>query len=391
VHVIVVGAGLGGLAISLALARAGVSTTVLEQAAAFGEVGAGIQLSPNAAGALFSLGLEDAVRSVAFEPRAAEVRDHETGRLLLSNPLGAAAEQRWRAPYLQVHRADLHQVLLRAVQNAGLTTFRLGGRVEGVESDAAMLVGGERIGGDVIVGCDGARSAVRAALFGPSTARFTGQVAWRGVVPVERLPGGLIHPIAQVWTGPTRHFVHYPVRGGALINFIAVTEERDWRIESWSEPGDKAQLLTAFSGWPTPVLTLIEAADEILRWALHARSPLRRWSKERATLLGDAAHPMLPFLAQGAGMAIEDAVVLSRCLTSMDRIDSALVAYEAARRPRTAKVQDWSRRNATLFHLPGPMAAGLFGAAKILDAIKPDGAAERFDWLYGYDAAAVSI
>jgi salicylate hydroxylase len=341
--------------------------------------------------ALTSLGLEARVRAIAFAPKAAEVRDHRSGRLLLRNTLGEAAQARWGAPYLQVHRADLHAVLLDAVQRVGGALFKLGAKAVGVEDSAVVLQDGERPVGDAVIGCDGVRSAVRAALWGERRARFTGQVAWRGVVPADRLPPGLIAPIAQVWTGPSRHFVCYPVRGGSLINFVAVTEERDWRVESWSEPGDKAVLLTAFAGWPQPARALIEAADAVWRWALYDRPPLDRWSKDSATLLGDAAHPMLPFLAQGAAMAIEDAVVLANVLALGGPVDAALRRYEAARRLRTAKVQAWSRRNAALFHLPGSAAAVVFGAASVLDRLGPGGGAARFDWLYGYDASTALV
>ena len=390
-RVIVVGAGLGGLALAVALGRVGIETTVLEQASAFGEAGAGLQLSPNAMRALRSLGLEARVRAIGFAPEAAEVREHASGRLLLSNTLGAAAEDRWRAPYLQVHRADLHALLLDAATRVGGATFRLGARVAGVEAGAVVLHDGERLDADAIVACDGVRSAVRAALWGEGAARFTGQVAWRGTVAADRVAPGLVKPMAQVWTGPSRHFVCYPVRGGALINFIAVTEERRWRTESWSEPGDKAALLQAFEGWPETARALIDSADAVWRWALYDRPPLPRWSRGTTTLLGDAAHPMLPFLAQGAAMAIEDAVVLGDALALGGPVEAALARYEAARRARTAKVQAWSRRNATLFHLPAPLAAGAFGAASVLDRIKSGGGAARFDWLYGYNAAAAPL
>ena len=392
-HVIVAGAGLGGLTLALALGRIGIETTVVDQAAAFGEAGAGVQLSPNAMRALAALGVADRVRAIGFAPEVVEVRDQGGGRLLLRNTLGAAAEARWHAPYLQVHRADLHAVLLDAAKRVGRARFKLAAEVTGVDAldahgAAVVLADGGRLSGDAVIGCDGVRSMVRAALWGQRPARFTGQVAWRGLVPVERLPAGLIQPIATVWTGPHRHFVCYPVRGGSLINFIAVTEEKRWRVESWSEPGDKAALRSAFGRWPQAATALIAAADEVWRWALYDRPPLARWSKGRASLLGDAAHPMLPFLAQGAAMAIEDAVVLANALALGGSVETALFRYEAARRARTAKVQAWSRRNAALFHLPGPVAAAVFGVAAAMDRTRPAGAAERLDWLYGYDAAA---
>jgi salicylate hydroxylase len=387
-HVNIIGAGLGGLSLALALSRAGHSATVFEQADAFGEVGAGIQLSPNATRALFSLGLEADVRAIGFAPEAAEVRDHAKRRLLLRNELGPSALDRWGAPYLQVHRADLHRVLLDATLEQGRTEFRLGTSLASLEGSTAILAGGERRAADALIGCDGLRSRVREALWGEGAPRFTGQTAWRGTVAADRLGAGLIRPMAQVWTGGARHFVHYPIRGGAVINFIAVTEALEHRFESWSEPGDKGALQAAFKGWPPSVEALIGEAETVMHWPLFDRPPLSRWSNGVVSLLGDAAHPMLPFLAQGAAMAIEDAVVLARRLASGGAVDAALVDYEAVRRPRTSKTQAWSRRNAALFHLPGPVATGVFGMAAAIDRLQPDQGARRFDWLYGYDAAA---
>ncbi len=381
---ILVGGGIGGLAAALALARRGVASTVLERAERFGEVGAGVQISPNAARVLFALGLEVELRRVGFQPDAAAVRDAASGRTLLCNPLGDAATLRWGAPYLTVHRADLHAILAKAVAETGLATLRLGARAAALEPGGVRLQTGEGVEGDVVVGCDGVRSEVRSALFGEDALRFTGQVAWRLTAPADGVRE------ARVWTGPSRHFVCYPVRGGDLMNVVAVTEE-DWRVESWSEPGDKAALLAAFAGWPEAALSLIRSGEGVHRWALYDRPPLACWSKGRASLLGDAAHPMLPFLAQGAAMAIEDAAVLARALTAGDAPEAALRRYEAARRPRTAKIQAWSRRNARLFHLPSAMAQGVFGGAALIDRLTPGGSAARFDWLYGYDALNAPI
>jgi salicylate hydroxylase len=385
-HVIVVGGGIGGMTSALALARRGIAATVVEQAQAFGETGAGVQLSPNATRTLFALGLEAEVRAIGFAPEAAEVRDHASGRLLLRNVLGEAAVRRWAAPYLTAHRADLHAVLTSAARAAGVE-MRLGAPVAALEVDGVRLADGERLAADAVIGGDGVRSTVRLALFGPDAPRFTGHVAWRFAVPIE----GPASATVRVWTGPDRHFVAYPVRGGALMNVVAVTEEADWRRESWSEPGDKAALLAAFQGWPAETLALIGAAESVFRWALYDRAPMARWSVGAATLLGDAAHPTPPFLAQGAAMAIEDAMVLARCLSTGDPVEASLRRYELARRARTAKAQGWSRRNGVLFHLPGAAAAAVFGAASALDAITPGGGAARFDWLYGYDAATAPL
>lgn len=384
-RVLICGAGVGGLTAALALPR-GARAVLLEQAPMLRGAGAGIQISPNATRRLQELGLESDLAEIGFEPQAAVVRDALSGRDLLRQPLGEHARRRWGAPYLHVHRADLQAVLLRAVETRGEATLRLDARVAGLEQDGDgvrfRLADGEAVEGEVAVGSDGVRSAIRWALIGANSPRYTGYVAWRGVVEAARLPGGLIEPIASVWAGEGRHFVHYYVRGGTAVNFVGMVKRPDWESESWSEQGDPADLARDFAGWPAPVQAIIAAVDEAWRWALFDRPPLPRWSVGRATLLGDAAHPMLPSFAQGAAMAIEDAAALGRQLALRD-IPAALAAYEAERRARTARVQALSRRNARLFHLPRPLAAAVFAAAGVLDRLTPAQAEKRFDWLYG--------
>lgn len=387
-HVVLAGGGIGGMAAATALARRGVEVTVVERSAAPGELGAGLQLSPNATRVLFGFGLERQLRAIGFAPEAAEVRDHRTARGLLRVPLGAAAEHRWGAPYLQVHRADLHALLLDAA-TAGGAQVRWGAAVLGFDQDylgVSVRLGAEVVRADVLVGCDGIRSGVAAALFGEAPARFTGQSAWRALVPGDRLPAGLAPPLAMVWTGRGRHFVHYPIRSGRLVNLVGVVPRTGRTDESWTEAGDPAALQADFAGWPSPVAELVAAADRVWRFALHDRPPRPRWSVGRISLLGDAAHPATPFLAQGAAMAIEDAEALARRLSTEGDAPSALRAYERERRPRTARVQAWSRRNQHLFHLPTVAAEAAFGAARALDRIAGEAGTARLDWLYGYDA-----
>ena len=385
-HVALAGAGIGGLTAALALPE-DARITLLEQAGALREAGAGLQLSPNATRILIGLGLGDALTAIAFEPQAVEVRDAASERLLLAQPLGADARYRWGAPYLHVHRADLQDLLLWAVETRGRVKLNLRSRVAGLgqtdKAVTAVLEGGSRLKADALIGCDGLHSKVRAALWGTESTRFTGQTAWRGTVRTSSLPAGLIPPTASVWTGPGRHFVHYYVRGGARVNFVGVVERRTWTGESWNEPGDPAQLAADFKGWPQPVQAVIAAADEVWRWALFERPPLPAWTKGRATLLGDAAHPMLPFLAQGAAMAIEDAAALGQALRQGPTIEQALQDYEAGRRPRTTRVQAASRRNAALFHLPPALARLAFGSAALLNGFDDSHGARRLDWLYG--------
>jgi len=388
VRAILIGAGIGGMAAALALARRGVSVTLLERSPVLGEAGAGLQLGPNATRVLFELGLREAVVEKGFAPDSAEIRAASDQRLYLRNDLGAVAQGRWGAPYLQMHRADLQALLLEAVVAAGCD-LRLGAEVVRIEQDAAEVRVGLSDGGqyaaDLAIGADGVRSRVRAILFGPDAPRFTGQVAWRGLVETDRLPPGLVPPVAAVWAGKGRHFVHYYVRGGRAVNLIGVVE-RDWRLESWTEPGDPAELRADFAGWPEVVQTLCAGVTAPFRWALYDRAPLAAWTRGRVSLLGDAAHPMLPFLAQGAAMAIEDAAVLAHRLADTADVAAALAAYERDRSPRTRRVQAASRFNARLFHLPPAVGRAAFLAASVADSLNPAGTAARFDWLYGYKA-----
>ena len=212
--------------------------------------------------------------------------------------------------------------------------------------------------GALLIGADGIHSSIRAQLFGAAAPRFTGNVAWRGLVPAERLPRGLVDPVATVWMGPGKHFVHYYVRGGALVNCVCVVEKAGWEVESWTQRGDHVELKRDFAGWHGTVAALIDSmdADACFKWALFDRPPMPKWSDGRVTLLGDACHPTLPFMAQGAAMAIEDAAVLARCVDGADDVGKALTRYESLRRSRTSRIQLGSRGNAKLFHLRPPFS-----------------------------------
>ncbi len=381
--VMIAGGGVAGLSAALALARRGVASTVIEQAQRIEPVGAGIQLSPNATRVLFALGLEEVLRHQSVAPPWAEVRDAVTGRLLVRNRLGAEGEARWRAPYLTLTRAALQAALLGAVQATGLVEFQFGRPIVGVRMEAGAAVvlfeSGEEAVGEVLLGCDGIRSTVRAAIAGPGAPRFTGQTAWRGLAQMS----GLDDAPVQVWAGPRRHFVRYPVAPG-VMNMVAVIEARPNDAESWVARGDPGDLAKAFAEWPQAVRATIAAVERPWLSALYDRRLLARWTAGRVTLLGDAAHPMLPFLAQGAGMAIEDAFVVAGLLAEGGDPAAALLAYEQARRMRTAKAQAWATRNARLFHLPSAAAVGVFGAAKVFDGLRGRDAEARFDWLYGW-------
>jgi len=380
--VIIVGGGIGGLTLALALAQRGRASTVIEQAGAFHAIGAGLQLSPNATRVLFALGLEGRLRRSAIAPVRAVVHDAASGRQLVANRLGDWAEVRWGAPYLVLTRSALQALLAEAVDAEPGIQLVMGRRVthvhDGPTSAGLTLDDGALVHGEVVVGCDGLRSRVRGALFTPKPPRFTGQTAWRGLArwPEET------EPCVQVWTGPDKHFVRYPV-GGGLMNMVAVTAAAQDCDESWTHQGQGAELAAAFATWPDSVRATISAVDQPWRSAIYDRAPLRSWSGFRTTLLGDAAHPMAPFLAQGAAMAIEDAWVAAERLSRQDAT-SALKAFEGARLARTRKAQAWASRNALLFHLPSALAGGMFGAAKALDRARGQDPEARCDWLYGW-------
>jgi salicylate hydroxylase len=360
---IVVGAGIGGLTAALSLARAGRDVLVLEQAKQLGEVGAGIQLSPNATRVLYSLGLREQLEAVAFVPEAIEARA-SSGRLVMRQPLGAHAISRYGFPYLHLHRADLHAALAAAAAADPHVEIRLSARIAAVSTDSrsahAVLAGSEeRVDAELLVGADGIHSVVRESLLGRAKPRFTGNVAWRALIPVDELSGDRPAPVAGVWMGAGAHVVLYYLRGGELVNVVAVVEQDGWEVESWSERGDPDELRAVFAGWHPSVTSTLAAVqpDTCYRWALLDREPLPSWSGERVVLLGDACHPTLPFLAQGAAMAIEDGACLALCLATGASPADALRRYEALRKPRTSKVQRVSRLNARLFHVRGRSAA----------------------------------
>jgi salicylate hydroxylase len=392
--VAVAGAGVGGLAAAIALARRGAEVTVLEQAPALGEVGAGLQIGPNGVAALEALGVRTAAEAVATEPEAVELRDGGDARLVARLPLGPGCRARYGRPYWQMHRADLLGALAEAARAAGVA-LRTGVRVERVEARPGgvrlALAGGETLETDLAIGADGLRSALRGALFDGAPPRFAGAVAWRGLVPAERLPAGLLAPGATVFMGPGRHLVAYPLRQGRLWNFVAVEERADWAEEGWSAPADPAGLRAAFAGWAEPARRLLAAVEETFLWGLFVHPPLRSWTRGRIALLGDACHPMTPFLAQGACMALEDAWVLAEALDAAEDPQAGLKAYEARRIGRTTRVQRAAAGAGRVYHLRQPLIRraahlGLAAASRVAPGLLLG----RFDWLYGVDVAGAT-
>jgi salicylate hydroxylase len=387
---LIAGGGIAGMAAALALARAGWGVTVCEQAPAPAEVGAGLQMSPNAVRVLRWLGVFDAVAAVAFRPRSAEMRDGRSGARIYRAALGDAAEARWGASYLHVHRADLLAALAAAARAAG-ADIRGGARVEGYvlrpEGPALKLAGGETLSGDLVIGADGIRSALRAQINGPEEPDFTGMVAWRGTIPAARLPEGLVAPGVTVWAGPGRHLVSYCLRGGSLVNFVAVEERAAWTAEGWSMQGDPDQLRRGFVGWHEAVTGLLDRVDETFLWGLFGRPEQVRWVDGPVVLIGDAAHPMLPFMAQGAAMALEDVAVLAAELQAGGDLADALLAHEERRWPRVARVQRISLANGRFFHKRSGIARlGHWGLVSTVSRLAPGLAAAQLDWLYGHDA-----
>ncbi|WP_421855757.1 FAD-dependent monooxygenase [Marinomonas sp.] len=388
-RVVIAGAGIGGLCAALALAKQGVQVVVCEQATSLGEVGAGLQISPNALKVLRQLGLEYELSQFAFVPQHAAIRDYKTGEYYLKSSLGKQAEARYGAPYWHLHRADLHQVLAEACAQAGVELV-LNAVVTGYRENTELkqvyllLDDGREVGADLLIGADGIRSKVREQMLGQERPIFMGQVAWRGVIPVSDLTVD-VKPDACIWAGPGRHFVSYYLRGGDYVNFVAVEERSDWQSESWREEGDVGELKRAFADWHPEVSELIKSASSTFLWALNGRDELPMWHKSRVVLLGDACHPMLPFMAQGAAMAIEDAYVLAKCLSRFELSD-ALFKYEQIRKPRATKVQQMSKANAGLYHIHG----GALGKMKlkVLQAagrFVPNVIQSKLDAVYGYD------
>jgi salicylate hydroxylase len=396
-RVLIAGGGIGGLTCALVLERRGMEPVVLERFPRLEALGAGIQISPNAGAVLAELDLLEPLAAHAFEPAALQIEDGRRGAILVRVALKPAARQRYGHPYLNVHRGDLHEILAGAVASRVPSSVHLDADVVEVGQNAggvfARLADGREFHGDVLIAADGVHSTVRNALLGSDQARFTGHVAYRMLVPRDAFGADAPPPTITLRLGPHGHVVSYWVRGGELYNVVAIIES-DWSDEGWRIPAGVDEVRLAFRTWNPVLQRIFHAAVDVHKWALLDRPVPDRWAFGRIALLGDACHAMLPYVAQGAAMAIEDAAVVGDALARETDVSSALRSYEVARKPRVTRVHAEVARNARRFHVNGVIARTRRNRALRVAARAGDAALAQFDWLYqapgSHDDAAPS-
>jgi salicylate hydroxylase len=386
--IIIAGAGIGGLSAALALARVGRYAIVLERAAALSEVGAGLQLAANATRRLAKWGVLDRLKELGTAPEAIDIRRSRDGEVIATVPVGES-QKRWGAPYLSVHRADLLTALTEAAERSPNIEIRLGCSLEGWKDDDDKVVvhieGRPDVVGDALIGADGLRSRVREglALTIPDGPRYSGRTSWRALVPAEKVPAHLLVSRGSLWLGPGAHLVTYPLRNASVLNIVAIVQDEWSDIDAgdfWSAHGDKDFLASRFQSWDKVPRGLIADAPDWRRWPLFSRKAVDRWSRGRVAVLGDAAHAMAPFLAQGAAQAVEDADALGAAFAACpDNAADALNQYQRMRTVRAAKIQRASRMQGLVYGLSGPAAIARDMAMR---ALGPDGLARASDWIY---------
>jgi salicylate hydroxylase len=394
-RVLIAGGGLGGLTAALAALKMGCDVEVYEQAPELKEVGAGLQLAANGTRVFYALGIGEELKSLSCEAEGKEIRVWNTGETWKLFDLGKVSIERYGYPYFTVYRPDVLTVLERAVRREKRDAIHLASKCVGFRQDPDQVVleleNGKTVRGDVLIGADGVHSRIRQGLFGADRPDFTGIIAWRGIVPMEKLPQHMVRMVGTNWVGPGGHVVHYPLRSGKVMNFVGALERSDWQVESWSARGTNEELTADFEGWHEDVHALIRNIPVPYKWALMVRPPMDRWTIGRVTLLGDACHSMVPFLAQGANMAIEDGYIVARALTEGEgEISERLTRYEEARRERTRRAVEGSNNNIVRFH--NKVLADPVKAREYVDrewAGQP--VADRYEWLFRYDVTKVEI
>ncbi|MCG7623449.1 FAD-dependent oxidoreductase [Epibacterium sp. Ofav1-8] len=383
IRITVIGAGIGGLAAAYLLQRQGAQVTVLEQAEEISEVGAGLQVTPNGVAVLKAMGLADDLAWCSQRARAVVLRHHREGREVLRLDLDQYAHD---LRYYFVHRADLINLLADAVRRSGVQ-LRLLQKVSTVVPGArpkVQLGNGAKCGADLVIGADGLHSRVRPVLNAAGAPKFTGQVAWRATVPNRfDLPAE-----AQVFMGPGRHLVAYPLKDGSLVNLVAAQERRQWAEESWSHGDDPENLRQAFAMFGGLAAEMLADVRDVKLWGLFRHPVAQVWGRDGVALLGDAAHPTLPFMAQGANMALEDAYALADCLSAADDLEAGLAAYQLRRRARVAKVVEAANGNAWKYHLRPPLSWPAHQILRVAGALAPQKMVSQFDWIYRHDETA---
>lgn len=391
----IVGGGIGGLAAALALLKRGIDVTVYEQAPELREIGAGVQTTPNGTRVLLELGLQDGMARFGTQTSGKEIHLWNTGQTWQFQTLGEQAAVQYGVPYLTFHRADLHSMLLDAVRTIKPDVVQLNKKFIGFDIvDDGVLFrfeDGSSASADILIGADGVHSRIREQLFGPAATQFTGVYAWRGLIPADALNERISLTGGGMWLGEIAHIITYPVRKGGLLNFVGLVDSDGWQKESWSELGSIDECLADFKGWHANVQQMIRGMSVLYKWALVVREPMSSWSRGRVTLLGDACHATLPFLSQGANMAMEDGLILARCLAA-DRADplKALKRYEKARIGRTSQIVRSSAEQVRRVHAP-QLATPETAKTYIEEQWATRAVEDRYDWIWSYDARTTPL